>query len=277
VNEGFAVWHEPAWADAVAAHPREVARAVAARLGHEVRTLERQPIRAVEGGRSFASSDGPAPLHSDSQLFHGRPAHLQVLFCVRAADRGGATLLADTRALERAVAARDPALLDALYRTPRSFPFVFGDFVASTVSSVEEDTFFTHSPRANDPVGEALLRHLRSLRTTELTLRAGEVLVVDNHRMLHGRTAFEGGARELQRLLIWLARPLVDDARRARARREGTAPRRTGVAGAAEALDRVRRRALVDELRRGVPPGVLAARHRLPEAWLYVFRDEELP
>lgn len=266
MKDGFAVWHEPSWVDAVAQAPWEVARAVAARVSVDVAMLERQPIFAIDGGRSFASNSGPAPLHTDSQLFRGRPAHLQVLFCVRAATRGGTSLIADGFAtLDRV----DPELL---FRTPRSFPFVFGDFVASTVAAVDRDVFFTHSPRP-DPIGAEIER---CLEVERVDLRPGGVLVVDNHRCVHGRTAFEDRSRQLQRLLIWLTEPPArDPALLERALREGHPPRRTGVAPAIAAIDAERRRALVREMRRGVPPGVLANKHRIPEAWLYVFREED--
>ncbi len=277
MNAGFAVWREPAWVDAVAGAPWEVARAVAARLGAEVEMLERQPIRPIEGGRSFAANDGPAPFHTDSQLFRGRPAHLQVLLCVRPAERGGTSLVADTHALRDEVAVADPALHDALHRVPRSFPFVFGDFVATTVAAVDDDVFFTHSPRANDPIGAALARYLTRLEHARIDLTAGDVLVVDNHRCLHGRTAFSGGARELQRLLLWLKRPWAPSPELERARQLGQSPRRSGIDAAIHAIDAGRRQRLVAEMRRGTPPGILSKQSGLPEAWLYVFRDEEHP
>lgn len=275
LEHGHLVLHEPSWARDVAERPWDVAHAIAARLGAEVLTVERQPIRAVEGGRSFASSDGPAPLHTDSQLLHGRPPHLQVLCCLRAAQRGGESLIADGRALCADIAARDAALHDALYRSPRSFPFVFGDFVATTIAAVDDDVFFTHSPRGNDPIGVAVEQHLARVPRARIALRPGDALLVDNHRMLHGRTAFDDRTRELQRLLVWLRAPLGRDDRLERARRQGRAPRRAGVDPSIAGVRQDLRRSLVSELRRGVPPGVLARVHGLPEAWLYVFRDED--
>lgn len=287
MKAGFEVLHEPAWARSVVEAPWEVARAIAARVrfpgagepAGAVAMVERQPIRAIVGGRSFASNDGPAPLHTDSQLWRGRPAHLQVLLCVRPAAEGGESLLADADALLDDVARSDPALHDALFRAPRSFPFVFGDFVATTVAARDRDLFFTCSPRADDPIGAALRRRLAALPTTRLPLRAGDALLVDNHRCLHGRTPFRdrepARGRELQRLLIWLATPPPrDEGRLARALREGEAPRRTGARPTLEALPLERRRAIFEALLRGEPPGVIAGRERIPEPWLYWVRDE---
>lgn len=247
--EPFVVLHDPALVARIATEPWEVARA----LGGEVEMIERQPIRDV-GGRSFASNRGPAPLHTDSQLYRGRPAHFQVLGCVRAARRGGESLIADSHAVTET---------DALFREVRLFPFVFGDVRATTFSAAGDDLIFTHSPR---------LPSLVELRPQTIALRDGDVLIVDNHRCAHGRNAFDDPSRELQRILIWLRDPPRSKrAWHARAAREGHAPVRMVDAPAGDFS------AIVAEMIRGVPPGVLAKRHNLPEAWLYEFRDREGP
>src|SRR5262245_26758302 len=64
-------------------------------LGERPVLVERQPIKAIPGGRSFASSSAETPLHTDSQMFAGVPPSVQVLVCVRPADRGGACVFAD--------------------------------------------------------------------------------------------------------------------------------------------------------------------------------------
>ena len=75
---------------------------------------------------------------------------------------------------------------------------------------------------------------------------SGETLVVDNHRMLHGRNAFEGDVRDLVRVLAWL--PPV-----ARSR-----------------LDAVL------ELLTGAAPAVVARREGISEAELYRWREDAL-
>src|SRR5262249_1020293 len=61
--------------------------------------IERQPIRAVSGGRSFASSDVYTPPHTDSQLYQGVPPHLQLMFCSRQSAQGGESFFIDSWSL----------------------------------------------------------------------------------------------------------------------------------------------------------------------------------
>ncbi|HEU4730353.1 MAG TPA: TauD/TfdA family dioxygenase, partial [Kofleriaceae bacterium] len=97
----------------------------------------------------------------------------------------------------------------------------------------------------------------------ELSVNDGEVLLVDNHRMLHGRTAFTG-ERELVRLLAWLPRPLGEHPRY-----HARVTRSADPAGAA-------RLAAVLELVLGAPPSRLASREGITEAELYAWRTRAL-
>jgi hypothetical protein len=81
----------------------------------------------------------------------------------------------------------------------------------------------------------------------EHAVRTGETLVVDNHRMLHGREAFDDPTRDFTRLLAWMPA----DPKRHR-------------------LD------VVLELLTGVPPAKLAAREGITEAELYAWRSRAL-
>lgn len=258
-------------------------------LGARPVMLEQQPIRAVPGGRSFASSRGFTPLHSDSQLHLGSPPDAQVMVCHQHAAAGGETLLLDTWSLLDDLRRDDPALLRALFEVPRRIPFVFGDVYGPTVSLRGGALCFTHSPMAPSPdaLSQALDARLRARAKVELSVRSGEVLVVDNRRMLHGRKGFDDTARWFTRLLAWLPGPL------------GEHPGYTAAAGAvgpsaavaAEADPRVRARfgvlappapsaqerlEVVLALLRGVAPGLLAQQRGVPEPVLYQWRDAAL-
>jgi hypothetical protein len=224
---------------------RLAARLLAARP----QMVERQPIHPVPGGRSFASTAGDTPLHSDSQRFAGRPPHVQAMLCTRAARRGGATTLLDTRALLEEISIDDPALHADLHRRERTIPFVSGPLIGPTVVRDHDHTWFTHSPSPpRDEIGERLAPWLRRAAPISVTLAPGELLIVDNHRMLHGRTAFTG-PRAFVRLLIWPAISATPARRR---------------------LD------LVLAMLGGAAPGALAAREQLDEPDLYRWRDRAL-
>ncbi|MFT3774227.1 MAG: TauD/TfdA family dioxygenase [Minicystis sp.] len=276
-------------ADVPELSPAEAARApwdYAARLlGERPRMVERQPIKAVPGGRSFASSAGPAPLHTDSQLHAGAPPSLQVMACVRPADRGGEHVLVDGWALLDRIRAGDPDLYRALFEIPRRIPFVFGDVFGPTVALRGGFLALTHAPflPPDDAIAARLAPWIEASPRIELTTAAGEILVADNHRMLHGRRGFDGGAREYVRLLVWSSNEIATHPEHRAYAARVAASVSTQLAGAPEAVRRrlgltlpppaERRLAIVLEMLRGVPPGVLAVREQIPEPELYRMRD----
>jgi len=226
----------------------------------------------VAGGRSFASNRAATPLHSDSQLHRGVPPHAQLMFCARAAREGGESLLLDTHALLHRIEARAPDLFRALFEVRRRIPFVFGDVEGPTVSLRGGGLVFTHSPQPpNDPIGRRLARELAGVEPLSIRVSDGELLVVDNHRMLHGRRPFDDPARRFARLLVWrrqgfARQPALEALARVERPAEPPAPSRVTAA----------ERAVVRDMLRGVPPGVLARRHGVPEPELYVWRDRVL-
>jgi hypothetical protein len=235
-------------------------------LGVAPLLVERQPIRPMEGGRSFASSRADTPLHTDSQMFMGASAAIQILACVMQAPRGGESVLVDGAQLLTRLERDDPALASALFDVERRQSFYFGDVSGPTIGLRGGHLAWTVAPGrlgTTDEVGRALFREMaREPRVTHV-LRPGEALVASNHRMLHGRGPFEG-ERELVRLLVWLERPLVAEPRHA-ARARTLSP-----ALAEPKLSRVR---AVLAILRGVPPAKVAADANVDEATLYGWRD----
>lgn len=213
-------------------------------IGERPEMVERQPIRPVEGGRSIASTKGFAPFHTDSQDHRGISPALQILVCKRPGARGGESRLLDGYRLLDRVTRERPDLAHALRTVPRTHRFYFGDLVRPTVIEARGRLVWTHTPQPpHDAIGEALAVEMAKEPVIEIALGAGQTLVADNHRMLHGRTAFEGDERDLVRVLAWLPPP------------------------ARSKVD------VVLELLTGVAPGVLARREGISEAELYQWRD----
>lgn len=284
-QNGFALVRPPDELGAAAAAQRPW-ECVAQLLGEPALLVERQPIAPVSWGRSFASTAVTTPLHTDSQLFAGVPPQLQLMFCERAASEGGETLLLDTHRLLERLELGDPELLGRLFTETRRIPFVFGDVLGPTVSWRGGCLVFTHSPMpATDELGRRLAERLADAPVTQLAVQTGELLLVDNHRMLHGRTAFTGSERSFTRVLAWLERPFSEhqrfvpiaerEAERAAAKLAESERRSRGLA-APTPSETTRRRLIVLEMLRGVPPGVLAARHGVAEPTLYGWRDAAL-
>lgn len=249
--------------DAAAASPFDFAARL---LGVAPLLVERQPIRPIEGGRSFASSRVDTPLHTDSQLFLGAPAAIQVLVCVKRAPRGGESLFVDGARLLSRLERDDPALARALVEVERAQRFFFGEVRGPTLALRGGHLAWTVAPGqlgAADDVGRALSRELSREARFERMLEPGEALVASNHRMLHGRGPFEGD-RELVRLLVWLERPLFADASVVGRAREVAPP------PSIEALARVR---AVLAILRGVPPAKAASEAGVDEATLYAWRE----
>jgi alpha-ketoglutarate-dependent taurine dioxygenase len=217
-------------------------------LGVRPEMVERQPIRPLANGRSFASTTVFTPFHTDSQDYQGAPPAIQIMICRRAAARGGETRLVDGAALLARIARENPALHEHLLRTPRTHRFYFGDVLGPTVAVKRGHLVWTHSPLLpTDAIGQALAAEIACEPVIRIAVRDGETLVVDNHRMLHGREAFDDPAREFVRLLAWLP-----------------------------AEHKRQRIDVVLELLTGVPPAKLAAREGISEAQLYAWRSRAL-
>lgn len=268
-------------ADAAARDPWDMAHRF---FGEPPRMVERQPIKPVAKGRSFASNSAFTPLHTDSQMFAGVSPHAQLMFCAKAASDGGHTLLLDTHTLLTSIRREDPQLFLALFSHTRHIPFVFGDVIGPTVSWRRGCLVFTHSPmRVDDEVGRALQSFWAKAPVIEVAVPDGHILVVDNHRMLHGRSAFKDESRRFTRLLVWrkegfsrhavfeaLARTEAD--RTANSISDSRILRARGLTLDTSEDVELRRR-IVLEMLRGVPPGVLAQRYNVPEPQLYIWRD----
>lgn len=250
---------------AASASPWELAEAL---LGVAPLLVERQPIRPLAEARSIASSRAHAPLHTDSQMLLGVPAAVQILVCVTPAARGGESTLVDGDAVLARLDREEPALARAAFEVERRQRFYFGDVDGPTVALRGGHLAWSLAPRAEpgDAAGAALVRAVTAHERIEIALSAGEALIASNHRLLHGRRAFEGD-RELVRLLVWLEQPLPPFT----SRLDGA---RAKLASPPLEAHRAKRLRAVFALARGVPPAKVARDLAVDEATLYAWRDQ---
>ncbi|GAA2496117.1 hypothetical protein GCM10023100_47010 [Actinocorallia cavernae] len=157
-----------------------------------------------EGRPGFAGlGRGDLAPHTEcAQLLH--PPRLLLLACARTADAGGESLLVDGRAVLAELADSHPAALEAL-SAPRAAYFGGADgHFAPVLESLphgrwrlrlRQDSLARFSQEADAHL--PALRRAVERNTTRLLLADGQGLVLDNHRVLHGRTSFVG-----ERLLL---------------------------------------------------------------------------
>lgn len=172
------------------------------------------PVSAVESERHLL-------VHTDLPYRDGPPGVQLLLASVVDVD-GGASTLVDGFAAGERLRHVDPAAWDLLSSVEFSYPFVRSDVEfhgRAPIIGLRPDGRYHQVRRAPDLVGVPyisdpagvpdLYRAMRAWNSLvddpahELVveLRPGDLLAFDNHRMLHGRTAFDLGAHGRRRLL----------------------------------------------------------------------------
>ena len=176
-------------------------------------------VRAVPQPENLAYSDVGLGLHTDNPYREPVPG-FQALHVLIAAPDGGESLFADGFALAQHLRQEDPAAFEILAATP--VPFAYRSRNAALraerpliqLSGRGEVAAVHYNNRAIQPLpfaAEAAERYYRAYRRFALLLReprfmlrfmmrAGDLVVFDNQRILHGRTGFASAShpRHLQ-------------------------------------------------------------------------------
>lgn len=169
-------------------------------LGHVIDVTEVTPDDE-EGGHLVTSKE-ELELHTD----HFGAEYI-VWECVEQAFEGGVSLLADARLAYEALSPEHQAALEDVPLTEhRMFE---GDPSARPLVTQGPDgprfyySLWLLNPHHRDhPAIVAFREALRQVPTHRIRLQPGELLIVDNRRVLHGRAAFQGN-RHIRR--FWLA------------------------------------------------------------------------
>jgi gamma-butyrobetaine dioxygenase/trimethyllysine dioxygenase len=153
-------------------------------------------------------TDAAIGLHTD-QPFLDEPPRYQLLHCIRTADVGGDSTLADARAATEWLRAHDLQAYTTLTTEPVTFhrkQRAFERVVVSPILEVRDGAFvrvrhsyFTMAPQRfpfdrMEAFHRAYTSLVRLVEANQVVTRLGpgDALLYDNHRMLHGRTGFSG-------------------------------------------------------------------------------------
>lgn len=149
---------------------------------------------------------GAFPLHSD-EAFLQRPCRYVLLHCWRADPCGGGeSLLAWRTAIESAA---DMPLLQALRGREFAYPAGNASVIGPQLLRYNRAEVEGHARRTNRALDAAQREWLDRFdalfasAALSLSLAAEDLLLIDNHRVLHGRTAFAPGSpRMLKRVRV---------------------------------------------------------------------------
>lgn len=166
-------------------------------------------VRAVPDPENLAYSDQGLGLHTDNPYREPVPG-FQALHVLVAAPDGGESLFADGFAVAEQLRQQDQAAFEVLTRTPVPFAYrsknaaLHAERPLIQLSCRGEVIAVHYNNRSIQPLpfaAEAAERYYRAYRRFALLLReprfmlrfmlrAGDLIVFDNQRILHGRTAF---------------------------------------------------------------------------------------
>jgi len=157
-------------------------------------------------------------VHTDNPYRRPVPGY-QLLHCLEASPGGGETILVDGFFVAEHLHHSDPCAFDLLTRVPRAFRFTDSEVDLRNEAAVIETDFegrlvaIHYNGRSAstldipselvEPYYAAYIKFGRLLSDPEvelrLTLSPGDLLIMNNHRVLHGRTGLAAtGRRHLQ-------------------------------------------------------------------------------
>jgi gamma-butyrobetaine dioxygenase len=174
--------------------------------------VEPQPVNLAFTGRAIAP-------HTDNPYREPVPG-IQLLHCLQSSPGGGDNVFIDGFAVAALIRDEDPQAFATLTTTPFTFRYedastslrasgpIISTNAAGEIRAIRWNDRSIEPPAVAPQDIDETYRALRCFAATldrpelqlHLKLEAGECIVFDNTRILHGRTAFEGGsgARHLQ-------------------------------------------------------------------------------
>ena len=187
----------------------------------------------VASGARFSTTKAATSFHTDAS-FHPRPPDYAGLLCLRVAKRGGTSQLASAYSIHNRLMATEPDLLRVLYDS-----FVFdrrGEYEPGDSATSEASVFSWDGAELTVRYLDLYIREGHRLAERRLTkeqqsalraienlcsdpalqvecgLEPGQMLVVNNHWIMHNRTSFEDHHDPTLRrhlLRLWLSRRRV--------------------------------------------------------------------
>jgi alpha-ketoglutarate-dependent taurine dioxygenase len=151
----------------------------------------------------FPNTQVAVPLHTDGHITEW-PMQYILMLCVRTALHGGECIIQDGWNLIEDIAASDPCLYRDLFTDERRIELLGGrrHYDTKTVSARCGSIILIHPPyhAPEDYIGRAFQERVDRGAVVEFTPQQGDIFILNNWRMLHGRRAFTDLNRQFIRL-----------------------------------------------------------------------------
>jgi alpha-ketoglutarate-dependent taurine dioxygenase len=174
-------------------------------------------VRSMEEPNNLAYTSQELPVRTDNPYRDPVPG-FKMLHCLCPAEHGGESMFVDGLAVAEQIRARDADAFDLLSQTPVLFRFqdaavdlvaertmldldTMGQFRAIYYNDRSIEPLPLKGPKLKKyyPAYRRLVEMVRDpARLVTARLEPGDLVLFDNTRILHGRTAFYGGSRHLQ-------------------------------------------------------------------------------
>jgi len=207
--------------------PKKVLLSAAQKYGHPISFIQEQngvliqnilPVHKTESEQISTSSKVELALHTET-AFHPHKPDYVLLLCLRG-DPNAVTTLAD---IDDIISELDDATIDCLmqpwYKTEVDKSFrkddeEYSSIITSILKSENKIdsiscTYDYHFMKGTNDFAQLALDIFRDLvvkNTKEIVLNSGDLLVIDNNKVVHGRKPFQarydGTDRWVQRMLV---------------------------------------------------------------------------
>lgn len=170
-------------------------------LGPTVMELRYDPSKIKDGAKAAYFTANEFPLHTDVS-YVPVPPRLMLMHCVHASpDGGGVTRISNCKAAFESLGAADRCRLEApICRFIYPPNCKLGESEPLPIHAAGMWRFKFDSMRFPDDMTGTIQRFNQALNrfAQHLMLERGDLLIVDNHRIAHGRTAFQPGGPNMQ-------------------------------------------------------------------------------
>ncbi|GBQ66853.1 gamma-butyrobetaine dioxygenase [Ameyamaea chiangmaiensis NBRC 103196] len=191
-------------------------------------------VKAIAGAYDLTMTPRHLEPHSDNPYRHPVPGYI-LLHCLRNDADGGASTLVDGFAAASVLRERDPEAFTTLTSTPVAFRYADGNTILENHGTLiatdhQGDVVQIRFSNRTEMIGwmppeqldayyrarEAFWRLIEpaSPLTLRLTLQPGDLLMMDNYRLLHGRTGFRLGTGMRHMRQCYMDRDVVGSRRK---------------------------------------------------------------